>query len=73
MAPKYIQWTILSLLYHTRRKNPSEYKGLIKYICLVNMDEGPIWSNCQLSQYLVINKMANWPYIAHLSFAYSFL
>ena len=29
MTPRYIQWTIPSLLYHTRRKNPLVHKGLI--------------------------------------------
>ena len=27
-TPKYVQWTIPSLLYQTRRKNPLVYKGL---------------------------------------------
>ena len=26
--PRYVQWTIPSLLYQTKRKNPLEYKGL---------------------------------------------
>ena len=26
--PRYVQWTIPSLLYHTRRNNPLVYKGL---------------------------------------------
>ena len=27
-TPRYVQWTIPSLLYQTRRKNPVVYKGL---------------------------------------------
>ena len=32
MTPLYIQWTILSLLYHIRLKNPSEYKGVLRML-----------------------------------------
>ena len=28
-TPRYVQWTIPSLSYQTRRKNPLVYKGLI--------------------------------------------
>ena len=34
MTPQYVQWTIPSLLYQTRRKNPLVHKGLIFLFCL---------------------------------------
>ena len=47
--PRYIQWTILSLLYRTRRKNPLVHKGLrwrfyslfSKKICSAHL-QGPV-------------------------------
>ena len=27
-TPRYVQWTVQKVFYHTRRKNPFAYKGL---------------------------------------------
>ena len=52
--PRYVQWTIPSILYQARRKNPLEYKGLImkelpsifcNLTCFYYMAFGPLSSH----------------------------
>ena len=49
MTPWYIQWTIPSLLYHIRRKNQSEYKGLSMQ---VQLSSGAMGKNSDLNFHL---------------------
>ena len=36
---RYVQWTIPSLLYQTRRENPLVYKGLSSLLCVQEFSE----------------------------------
>ena len=48
-TPRYVQWSIPSLLYQTKRKSPLVYEGLICFKA-----QGKIDGNTQLSKQFII-------------------